>query len=121
MKKRDIFVIIIMILISVITYFIFVKDNNQVGTKVVVMINNVEDKVFDINDSIEYKINTEYGYNILKIENGYADVIESNCPDKNCVNQKRINKNNEKIICLPNKVIIEVKGGEENNIDSIAN
>ena len=33
----------------------------------------------------------------------YAD-----CPDKLCINQGKITDSSKKIICLPNKVIVEV-------------
>ena len=40
--------------------------------------------------------------------------------DKLCVHQKAISKNHEMIVCLPNKVVVEVTGSEENGFDSIA-
>lgn len=59
--------------------------------------------------------------NVLSIENGKADMVEASCPDQLCVQQKAISKDGESIICLPNKVIATVIGGEESEIDTIAN
>ena len=50
----------------------------------------------------------------------YALGEEQDCPDKLCVHQKAISKNHEMIVCLPNKVVVEVTGSEENGFDSIA-
>ena len=47
-------------------------------------------------------------------------LTEADCPDKLCVHQKAISKNHEMIVCLPNKVVVEVTGSEENGFDSIA-
>ena len=58
--------------------------------------------------------------NILEIQDGKADMVEADCPDKLCVHQKAISKNNETIICLPNKVVVQVTGGEESEFDSVA-
>lgn len=58
--------------------------------------------------------------NVLIIENGFADMTEADCPDKLCVHQKAISKNNETIVCLPNKVVVQVMGSEESGFDSIA-
>ena len=58
--------------------------------------------------------------NVLTIRDGKADMTEADCPDKLCVHQKAISKNHEMIVCLPNKVVVEVTGSEENGFDSIA-
>ena len=53
----------------------------------------------------------------LIIEDGYAYVKDSVCPDKLCEKQGRINKDNQMIVCLPNKIIVKVIKGEDNEID----
>ena len=58
--------------------------------------------------------------NVLTIRDGRADMTEADRPDKLCVHQKAISKNHEMIVCLPNKVVVEVTGSEENGFDSIA-
>ncbi|MCI7523933.1 NusG domain II-containing protein [Roseburia hominis] len=58
--------------------------------------------------------------NVLTIRDGKADMTEADCPDKLCVHQKAISKNHEMIVCLPNKVVVEVTGSEDNGFDSIA-
>ena len=56
-------------------------------------------------------------YNVLVIEDGYADVIEASCPDQICVHHNHIKYSGESIVCLPNKLIVEIRGGEDNGID----
>ena len=51
--------------------------------------------------------------NLLVIKDGKADVTEADCPDKLCVHQKAISKTNETIVCLPNKVVVQVIGTGE--------
>ena len=58
--------------------------------------------------------------NLLVIRDGKADVTEADCPDKLCVHQKAISKTNETIVCLPNKVVVQVIGAGESELDSIA-
>ena len=58
--------------------------------------------------------------NVLTIRDGKADMTEADCPDKLCVHQKAISKNHEMIVCLPNKVVVEVTVSEDNGFDSIA-
>ena len=47
-------------------------------------------------------------------------MIEADCPDQLCVHQKAISKDRETIVCLPNKVVVEVKSKTESEFDSIA-
>ena len=45
---------------------------------------------------------------------------EAGRPDKLCVKQGEISKAGESIICLPNRIIVSVEGGEESGIDATA-
>ncbi len=58
--------------------------------------------------------------NLLVIKDGKADITEADCPDELCVHQRAVSKNNESIVCLPNKVVVQVIGAEESGFDSIA-
>ncbi len=63
-------------------------------------------------------IQTEYGYNLLEIGDQRVRVIEADCPNKLDVKQGYISRVGEIIVCLPNKLVIEIKGmGEEDDID----
>ena len=55
------------------------------------------------------------------IKNGKADMTEADCPDKLCVHQKPVSKNHESIICLPNKVIVEVDSSANSEFDAVTN
>ena len=74
--------------------------------------------VYSLHADQEIQINDT---NILVIKNGIADMIEADCPDQICVNQKEISKTRETIVCLPNKVIVEVKGADSSELDAVTN
>ena len=57
--------------------------------------------------------------NVLRIQNQKADMITANCPDKLCVHQKAISRQKETIVCLPNKVVVEVIGGDASDVDTV--
>ena len=48
-------------------------------------------------------------------------MTDADCPDQLCVHQKAASKNHESIICLPNKVVVEVNGNKESEFDAVAN
>ena len=51
--------------------------------------------------------------NTIVAEQGRIRVSEAGCPDQVCVHQGWISDGTVPIVCLPNKLIIEIKGGGE--------
>ena len=64
----------------------------------------VLERPLDIN--AEYSING--GSNILQIKEGRVSMTYADCPDKVCVNTGSIYLELDTIVCLPNKVFVEV-------------
>ncbi|MCF6465382.1 hypothetical protein C3E90_05685 [Clostridium sp. Cult2] len=66
-------------------------------------------------------VETEYGYNLIEIDDEKVRVIEADCPDQLDVKQGYISKVGEVIVCLPNRLVIEIKGiDDEVDIDHIS-
>ena len=84
---------------------------------------SVDGKVYgaySLEDKQEIKIGDT---NVCQIEeDGTVSMTEADCPDHLCVKQGKIKEFGESIVCLPNKVVLEIvtdkKTAEE--IDSIA-
>ena len=49
--------------------------------------------------------------NLVEVEPGRIRVREAGCPDQVCVNQGYISDGTVPIVCLPNKLVIEITGG----------
>ena len=45
---------------------------------------------------------------------------EANCRDLICVHHKAISGNGESIVCMPNRIVVEVVSDEESQLDTIA-
>ncbi len=67
---------------------------------------------YALKDSKTLKIDTEFGSNTLEIKNGCAWVSEADCPDKLDIKMGKISKTNQRIICLPNRLMIEITGSD---------
>ena len=126
MKKGDVILIIGIVLFSLSSIF-YIKNflNRDTDTKYLsVQVNGQEINAIDILDpdnDQEFEINTEYGKNTVIIEDGYVRIRSANCPDQVCVIHRKISKTGETIVCLPNKLVLEIKGdnNDEIEIDSI--
>lgn len=69
----------------------------------------------------EIEIVTPRGYDLIRVSANGVQVIESDCPDKICMSYGMINKVGQMIICLPIRMVIEIKGvrNEPQEIDFI--
>lgn len=60
------------------------------------------------------------GENLLVIWDGKAQIKSASCPDGVCVRHYAISRDGESIICLPNRVVVTIRGGEKGEVDAIA-
>lgn len=50
--------------------------------------------------------------NTLTIADGTASMTDAGCPDRLCVHHGAISRTGESIICLPNRIVVTVVGGD---------
>ena len=55
-----------------------------------------------------YEING--GTNTVEIKDGKVRMLDADCPNQLCVRQMWIDKANQSIVCLPNRVIVTISG-----------
>jgi len=121
LKKNDLILIGVVILLGL-AVIIFMNATQSEGSKIVITIDGNVYDTLELKENTTYTIKGDNGeWNNFEIKDGYVNMLDASCPDKLCVNQKDIHYNNETIVCLPNKVVLEVIGGEENEVDMIAN
>lgn len=118
MKKNDWILVLVILCVACSGLFLYTKFGQQNAEKVVVKVNGEIKAIYLLSEDQEVKINDT---NVFVIENGKVKMTEANCPDQICVKHKPILKNKESIICLPNKVIVEIVSNEKADIDVIAN
>lgn len=122
MKKKDIVLIIGVIIVIILGFGFNNYTNTKKSEKVEIYVNNKLYKTYDINSKEEVKIETEEGNNIIKIHDKGVEMIDASCPDKVCVHTGFISKNSESIVCLPNKVNVKIiSNTNEKEEDVIAN
>ncbi len=123
-KKWDIIIIALLILLSFIPYTIYktfiLQDMHIVYAKITVDGKNYDRiKLTGHKGKEEFVIRTEEGYNKVVIQDEKIGITEADCPDKVCLSPGLISKPGQSLICLPHKVSISIEGGsdEENEID----
>lgn len=57
---------------------------------------------------------------VFVVRDGAIAVESSDCPDKTCVRMGFISRTGQKIVCLPNKVVVSVESGGDTKLDAVA-
>ena len=117
-RKRlvtDLALILCLLLFALILFFAM-RRTRDAGVAVRVSVGGEVVAEYLLSESGEYALNG--GTNILLIKDGKASVVFANCPDKICKRASAISLVGERIICLPNKLMIEIVG--EGDVDFIA-
>jgi hypothetical protein len=118
MKRFDVIIIAIVIVISIASAVGFTIVNNARSYDEKVAVISVDGKPyktvsFDKNQAETIDIKSELGTNIIKIENNKIGVVDADCPDKVCIHDGFVEKPGQMLVCLPNKVVIEIKGQKQ--------
>ncbi len=94
--------------------FCFLQFGKRAGEVVVVSVDSVEVASFSLSEDITYEIEGyDGGHNTLVIKDGKAHLEDSSCPDHLCEHMGEIYKVGQSIICLPNRVVVEIRSQGE--------
>lgn len=115
--KADIILISALLVIAALS-FLLLQIGNKQGHQAVVTINGVEVERHSLSVNGQFSLNG--GSNILVIEDGYAYLIDANCPDKLCVSQGKIHYTGQCITCLPNKLTVTIEGSDNGGTDLVS-
>lgn len=123
-KKWDIVIIVVLLMLSFIPEVIFglVLGYNYNMTYAEITVggkfySKVPLSAHKGEDTIE--INHDGHLNKIVIKDNKIKMIDADCPDLLCVYQGEISKVGESLVCLPNKVMVEIKGNKVEDDDII--
>jgi hypothetical protein len=114
LKKADILLIGGIIALGCVLGLVILLTQHK-GNIVQVRVDGTMIENLQMTDNLTYEINgVNGGTNLLIIQDGEAWVEEASCPDGLCKNMGKISQVGQSVICLPNKVVVEIldKEGE---------
>ena len=114
-----------MTVLSFLPVMIFgLQQNTATAEKEAVLrVDGTEIKTFPLmagEKSYTYTYKDKHGdYNLIEIDGDRVRIKEADCDDQICVRRGWATKNGETIVCLPHKLVIEVRstdGGDEDSL-----
>ncbi len=117
--KNDILLVLAVLLVAG-AFWLYTAIGRPSGAEVVVSVDGEELCCLPLDEDARLSIGDGDKFNILVISNGEAFIEDASCPDHICVQSGRVSLDGQTIVCLPNKTVISVQGGEEAELDGIA-
>lgn len=121
MTRWDKYLIAFTIIVSLLGLYYVKVYVSETGEKYIsIQVDGDEYKKIYFGENMEgktFEVKTDYGFNKIEIGNDKVRVIEADCPDKLDVKQGWISNPGEIIVCLPNRLVIEIKSDAKANDD----
>ena len=122
MKKNDVILIAGLLLAALAAFggisWYLAADTQK--AEAVVEVDGQEKGRYPLDQDTSVEIQLEDGsYNLLEIKDGRTDITEASCPDKICVDHRPVSRRGESLVCLPNKVVVEIENGQEAEVDGM--
>lgn len=119
LKKKDWIVIFIFLIAVVIGIGIhFVVSSKEKGIAEVFQ-NGELIYQLSLEEAGTYRIAWGAESNVIVIENGSVSIEEATCPDKLCEKQGKISAVGERIVCLPNRLVVQISGKKADSPDAV--
>lgn len=125
-KKWDIIIISVLIILSFIPELIFgiVMGKSYNQTYAEITLNGKFYKKIILSEHVgedTLDIKSDYGYNVIDIQDQSIKIIDADCKDQICVKSGFISKPGESLVCLPHKLMVEIKSNNsQDNADIIS-
>ncbi len=117
--KNDILLVLALLILGGV-FWVYTSFGRDAGAEVLVSVAGEELYRLPIDEDTEVLIGEGDKTNLLVISSGEAFISEASCPDHVCVKSGKVSLEGQTIVCLPNKVVVSIAGGDTSGIDGMA-
>ena len=119
-KHKNDILLILAVLILAGGFWLYTSFAMDKGAEAIVSVDGEELCRLSLDADTTYTIGEGERFNILIISGGEAWMSDASCPDHICVNSGKVSLEGQTIVCLPNKTIVSIDGGEDSGLDGVA-
>lgn len=113
-RKADLILLAVLLTVSI-AAFVLSRNTAAPGTTVTVTIDGELFGCWPLSEDRQIPIPGIIGTNRLQIMNGCAFISDADCPDLICLHHSPISYSGERIVCLPNRVIVLIDKAEHSD------
>lgn len=117
-KKADIILAVLLVAAGLAVSYIL-SFGQTAGDELLISADGSKFGSYSLFEDREIVVEQNGHINKVTINDGIVSMSFSDCKGQDCVHQADISQTGESIICLPNKVVLEVTGGN-GDFDSVA-
>lgn len=118
-KKADIVLLIVLLAAGIgLSALSFAFGGS--GQKAVITVDGALYGTYSLSENQTIEIRQKNHINKITIKDGAVQMSYSSCRNQVCVKAGKADSANQSIVCLPNRVMVEVTGGE-GEYDAVAN
>ena len=112
--RGDIALILLMLAIAGLS-FAGMRPLMNGGKHLVVDVDGERRLELPLERDFETTVEGPMGVTQIIIENGHARIGDSPCPHKYCIRMGPISRRGEVVVCVPNRVVLSIVGGNESD------
>lgn len=117
-KKADIILFFFILIFGFLISWWSLSGNAE-GQRAVITVDGQIYGVYDLSENQVIEVNQNGHQNYITIKDGLVSMSFSDCRNQVCVNSAPISQTKDTIVCLPNKVLIEIQSEEGGDVDVI--
>lgn len=118
-KKMDFGVLVFFIMLGLLSFWLLQMGSGQAGDRVVIRQAGKPVGSYSLRENRQIILQNSYGTNKIMIQDGVVYMEEASCRDQICVKHKPISRSKERIVCLPNKLMIQIIGLGDEEVDML--
>ena len=118
--KGDLLLIAVLVIVGLgaVAYNKVVFPSRGRAGRVLIEIEGKVIQELDLSQDISpIRFETDYGYNIVEVENGRVRVSGADCPDQICVNTGWRRHAGQLIVCMPHHFVVKLVGSADSPLD----
>lgn len=128
-RKADIVLLIVFLLAAGLLFarpFLIARGGSQSDRTVTIRQDGKVTGTYPLSRDRIITLNSSGRHNEIVIKDRTVHMEESSCKNQVCVDQGKINRVGQSIICLPNRVVVEITGNsaaegkEDDGVDAVA-
>lgn len=108
--KKDIILLSSILLFAAAGFLALWFFGRREGTFVRILLEGRPYGEYDLREDREISVAYSGGFNKVIIEDGKVCVAEADCPDGWCVRHAAVSRAGEVIVCLPHRLVVEIRG-----------